>query len=136
MTFSLTRSFPLSSVRIQGVYIWATSIVLARWIVSQAQMLSKKRVLELGAGCGLPSVAALRFSDLEYLHATDLFDHSLKNLRHNLEGACPGGEGKVRRHTQTQKRVRTYTCTYACTHREVLLKGRTVKGKIQVREHT
>ena len=39
-----------------------------------------KRVCELGAGCGLPSVALLRHADPACLLATDLFKHTMENL--------------------------------------------------------
>jgi predicted nicotinamide N-methyase len=45
------------------------------------EMTLGKRVIELGAGCGLPSVAALRHAEASHVKATDIFKHTLDNLR-------------------------------------------------------
>jgi len=41
-----------------GVYLWGSAVLLARWLVQKRALLRGKVVLELGAGCGLPSLAA------------------------------------------------------------------------------
>lgn len=45
-----------------GLAVWAASILLAQWVVRMARQSpaewANKVVLELGAGCGLPGLAA------------------------------------------------------------------------------
>ena len=41
-----------------GYGIWAASLVMARWMASLNSRLEGKRVLELGAGCGVPGMSA------------------------------------------------------------------------------
>ena len=41
-----------------GLGIWPASVLLARWVVQERSLLQGKTVAELGAGCGLPSLAA------------------------------------------------------------------------------
>ena len=41
-----------------GYGIWAASLVMARWMAASAERFHGKRLLELGAGCGVPGLAA------------------------------------------------------------------------------
>ena len=41
-----------------GLGIWPASVLLARWVVQERSLLQGKTVAELGAGCGLPALAA------------------------------------------------------------------------------
>jgi predicted nicotinamide N-methyase len=48
---------------VTGIQLWAASLVMARWVVDLQPVLAGKRVCELGAGCGLPSLAVLAYTD-------------------------------------------------------------------------
>jgi predicted nicotinamide N-methyase len=41
-----------------GLGIWPAAVLLARWVVQRQDLLRGKVVVELGAGCGLPALAA------------------------------------------------------------------------------
>ena len=41
-----------------GLGIWPAAVLLSRWLVEKRDMLRGKVVVELGAGCGLPALAA------------------------------------------------------------------------------
>jgi predicted nicotinamide N-methyase len=41
-----------------GLLLWESSVALARWIAAQPELVAGKRVLELGAGVGLPGLVA------------------------------------------------------------------------------
>ncbi|EDQ87338.1 uncharacterized protein MONBRDRAFT_10114 [Monosiga brevicollis MX1] len=68
-----------------GIQIWAASLVMAYWIVDLAPELDGKRVCELGAGCGLPALATLAYSDAKQVVMTDVFEPTLENLRANVK---------------------------------------------------
>ena len=41
-----------------GLGIWPAAVLLSRWLVEKQDLLRGKVVVELGAGCGLPALAA------------------------------------------------------------------------------
>lgn len=41
-----------------GYGIWAASLVMARWMAASAERFNGQRLVELGAGCGVPGLAA------------------------------------------------------------------------------
>jgi predicted nicotinamide N-methyase len=41
-----------------GLGIWPASILMARMVIANKDIMRNKVVVELGAGCGLPSIAA------------------------------------------------------------------------------
>ena len=84
-----------------GLGIWASSLVLAQWLVSQIKEKSSwtkstnLRVVELGAGCGVPSLALAKacasfgsgdqgISNCQ-IYATDFNPKTVDNLQHNVD---------------------------------------------------
>ena len=70
-----------------GLALWAASVVLGRWIADPAagppRCLDGAAVVELGAGCGLPGLAARAHRAPKRVLLTDLHAPTLDNLRHN-----------------------------------------------------
>eukprot|EP00040_Diaphanoeca_grandis_P023304 m.126570 g.126570 ORF g.126570 m.126570 type:complete len:442 (+) comp29209_c0_seq2:117-1442(+) len=71
-----------------GMQVWATSLVFSRWIVELQEnpetAFDAKQVIELGAGTGLPGLTTLAYSKATKVTLTDLFKHTLNNLRFNV----------------------------------------------------
>lgn len=66
--------------------MWDAALTLSAWLLSRpAAEFSGKRVLELGAGPGLPSLV-LGMCTSARVVATDVFPLTLDNLVHNVEG--------------------------------------------------
>jgi predicted nicotinamide N-methyase len=75
--------------------MWAASVVLAHWLVELRGKLNGKRVVELGAGCGLPGIAVHKHSPDALVTITDLVSQSYQNLVYNVDTAkATGGEAK------------------------------------------
>jgi predicted nicotinamide N-methyase len=68
-----------------GTQVWAASILLARRVVELKPFFKGKRVLELGAGCGLPGIVAKAYTEASHVMLTDLFPLTLHNLKHNCD---------------------------------------------------
>ena len=100
------RELPMSDAKLfgssaqddtTGLGIWAASIVLARWAVDLgAARLGGRVVCELGAGCGVPGLAAALHCAPRRVILGDLNARALDNLRHNVAlngfGARPPAE--------------------------------------------
>lgn len=69
---------------ITGVSIWSASLILSRWIIDHAAEFGGKRVCELGSGCGVSGLAAFVYTKAARVVLSDLFDHTLRNLEHNV----------------------------------------------------
>jgi len=75
-----------------GLGIWSSSIVAAQWMVdvvaskanANAADVASFSILELGAGCGLPSLVLAKLCPPIKIYATDFNDAALSNLRHNI----------------------------------------------------
>ena len=70
-----------------GLGIWCASIVMARWMAS-ADMSCRfqgKNLLELGAGCAIPGLAAAMYSDARCIYLTDLNPVTMNNLQYNID---------------------------------------------------
>lgn len=71
-----------------GMQVWATALVSARWVAQlqaePATSFGGKRVMELGAGAGVPGLCALFYSDAAKVILTDVFKLTLNNLRYNV----------------------------------------------------
>lgn len=70
---------------ITGVSIWSASLILSRWIIDHAEAFADKQVCELGAGCGVSGIAAHLYTKASRVVLSDLFDHTIRNLAHNVE---------------------------------------------------
>lgn len=71
-----------------GLGIWAASLVAAQWmaaVVNPKSFPEVRSVLELGAGCGLPSLVIAAALPQAVVYATDFNKETVANLQHNLE---------------------------------------------------
>lgn len=68
-----------------GYGIWAASLVMARWMAAMSERFDGKRLLELGAGCGVPGMSAAYYSDATEVYVTDLNPTTLDNLNFNIQ---------------------------------------------------
>jgi predicted nicotinamide N-methyase len=79
-----------------GLAIWPASILLSHWLVEELRPVLEARaevqrevsMLELGAGCGLPGLAAalhaLGSACPSTVYITDIHSNSIENCRHNV----------------------------------------------------
>ena len=67
-----------------GLYIWPSSYVLARWLVTAPEITAGKVIYELGSGCGLGGMTAAVLAHARRIVLTDLTSATLDNLRHNI----------------------------------------------------
>ena len=71
-----------------GYLMWPSAIVLARWLLSNAHLLKGKKILEIGAGCGLVGIVAsvLVKADhtLDQVIITDVNNTVLDNIARNI----------------------------------------------------
>jgi predicted nicotinamide N-methyase len=65
-----------------GLMLWASAVGLAERLVEEPALVTGKRVLELGAGVGLPGLVAASLGAAE-VSQTDYQDDALNLLRHN-----------------------------------------------------
>ena len=63
--------------------VWPAAKALSRYLIDNNEILSRKSVLEVGAGLGLPSLFASRYADK--VICTDLFGEGLVVCRKNAE---------------------------------------------------
>jgi ankyrin repeat protein/predicted nicotinamide N-methyase len=68
-----------------GYGIWAASLIMARWMTDSAPRFQHKTILELGAGCGVPGLAAAFYSDATKVYLTDVNPTTLDNLQYNIQ---------------------------------------------------
>ena len=71
-----------------GCVLWPAALLLAGWLDHRADALAGLRVLELGAGAGLPGLVAARCAAVGSVTLTDVVPATLENLRHNCRGAA------------------------------------------------
>ena len=73
-----------------GQVLWGSSLVLIGWLQRNGSLswLEGKRVLELGAGCGLVGIAISRAVPSAQVVITDRAGHVLDNLEHNVALNC------------------------------------------------
>ena len=69
-----------------GLGVWCASLVMARWLASSSMVdrMKGKRVLELGAGCGIPALAAAVHGSPASVAITDLNPETIDNILHNI----------------------------------------------------
>jgi predicted nicotinamide N-methyase len=65
-----------------GCATWDASIILSRWIRKNSGLFTDKRVIELGAGTGLPGIYASKFCKECIL--TDYLENVIENLSYNI----------------------------------------------------
>jgi len=71
---------------------WNTSRILSDWLMENSQIYRGRRVLELGAGAGLPSIVIAAGGGSSTV-ITDYPDRPLlENLEYNVECNLPGRE--------------------------------------------
>lgn len=70
---------------VTGLYIWAASVILAKWVIKHTPMFCNARVLELGAGCGLPALAVATHTEAVEIVATDYRKDIVDNIAFNIE---------------------------------------------------
>eukprot|EP00439_Symbiodinium_sp_Y106_P040398 s4546_g4.t4 len=66
-----------------GCQLWSSSIVLARELMARPQIVEKRRVLEVGAGCGLLGLAVSRLARQTLI--TDGDEEVVRNLARNID---------------------------------------------------
>lgn len=66
-----------------GLGLWPAAVLLSRWLVQKDELLRGKVVVELGAGCGLPALAAALYCGPEVVYLTDIHDPTLSNAAYN-----------------------------------------------------
>jgi predicted nicotinamide N-methyase len=71
-----------------GLGIWCASLVMARWMASKSilgRFDHNVKLLELGAGCGVPGLTAALYSNAETIYMTDLNPITVRNLQYNVD---------------------------------------------------
>jgi Lysine methyltransferase/Ankyrin repeats (3 copies)/Ankyrin repeats (many copies) len=69
-----------------GYAIWASSLVMADWLSRLGPDVFKNcTVLELGAGCGVPSLVVASFRQAKIVYSTDWNQTVVDNLQYNVE---------------------------------------------------
>lgn len=70
-----------------GLGIWCASLVMSRWLASRSMVkrMENKAILELGAGCGIPSLTAAVYGTPKSVWITDLNPETIDNIRYNVE---------------------------------------------------
>lgn len=65
--------------------IWPAAIALAEFIIQNTHYVKGKKVLELAAGLGLPSIAAARFADIVYAsdNQSEAVELMLRSIAYN-----------------------------------------------------
>jgi predicted nicotinamide N-methyase len=77
-----------------GLGIWAASLVCAQWMASRSLSIPQQQsgsfiILELGAGCGVPSIVLASKYPSAKLYATDFNPTTVDNLTSNLKPFAP-----------------------------------------------
>ncbi|KAL7471716.1 hypothetical protein ACHAXS_012014 [Conticribra weissflogii] len=69
-----------------GLGIWCASLVMARWLASpeMTKRMEGKNVVELGAGCGVPGLAAAVYGKPKSVTITDLNPETIDNIQYNI----------------------------------------------------
>lgn len=66
-----------------GLRIWEAGYYLAEFLLANPHLVQGKKVLELGAGCGLTGLACCQ-AGAEAVHMTDYTDATIANMNHNI----------------------------------------------------
>ncbi|GMI27296.1 hypothetical protein TeGR_g790 [Tetraparma gracilis] len=68
-----------------GMRMWEAGYLLADFIIRYPELVRGRRVVELGAGCGLTGLVAAAIGGCESMLLTDYTDVTLANMKHNVE---------------------------------------------------
>ena len=70
-----------------GLGLWPATLLCARWMTQEhiVNKLQGKVVVELGAGCGLPGIAAAYYGAPSTVYITDIHEPTLRNAVHNID---------------------------------------------------
>lgn len=86
-----------------GMQVWACSLIFSRWVVSlqaaDPALFTDKMVVELGAGTGVPGITTLLYTGAKHVTFTDLFKHTMDNLRFNVEANVDASAHRTRADT-------------------------------------
>jgi protein-lysine N-methyltransferase EEF2KMT len=69
---------------LDGLRLWEAGIVLARYVVNNNTLFKGKRVLELGAGVGIASMAAKKWTECMEIEVTDYAAQVIENIKRNM----------------------------------------------------
>lgn len=68
----------------EGLHLWESSVVLARWCFYNNKIFDNKKIIELGSGCGLLGLSIAKHSNAKEIVLTDHMDIVMHNLNENL----------------------------------------------------
>lgn len=71
--------------RYEGLKLWDSNIILARFIVMHSQIFKDKSVIELASGTGLAGIALRKWSSASVITLTDMSDEVVTNIRNNAK---------------------------------------------------
>ena len=71
-----------------GQTVWASSVLLGRWVLANADSLEGRSVLEIGSGCGLAGLAAARCTNARAVCLSDFASATMANLANNVDANC------------------------------------------------
>jgi predicted nicotinamide N-methyase len=67
----------------EGLKLWDSNIVLARYVATHAHQLKNMTLLELSAGTGIASIAACKWAGVKRAIMTDTSDEVVANMKSN-----------------------------------------------------
>ncbi|CAK9036814.1 unnamed protein product [Durusdinium trenchii] len=110
-----------------GCQLWSSSIVLARHLMARPELVEQKKVLEVGAGCGLLGIAVARLASSTLI--TDGDEEVVRNLARNID---------LNRSLWSSQGEDHLTNVLACTCRirQLFLEALADAGWCQHRQHT
>ena len=71
--------------RYEGLKLWDSNIILARYIVINSAIFKDKSVLELASGTGIGGISVKKFTNASHITFTDLSDEVVGNIRNNCK---------------------------------------------------
>ena len=79
-----------------GCKLWPAALLLSAWLMETRAELAGLRVLELGAGPGLPGLSVAAAAEPSRVFLTDFNPPTLSNLQHNVSLLPASAAGRVR----------------------------------------
>ena len=71
--------------RYEGLKLWDSNIILARYIVLNSSLFKDKSVLELASGTGIGGISIKKYTSASHITFTDLSDEVVGNIRSNCK---------------------------------------------------